>query len=111
MPNQAVSPQAEGVTREAGRLHYLDWLRVIAILGVFLVHITCVFNQLDFHIKNADQSEPLTTLGAFFYPWGMPLVFVVAGASSWFALQRRTPGRYTRERFDRLLIPYFIGSS
>jgi surface polysaccharide O-acyltransferase-like enzyme len=40
----------------------------------------------------------------------MPLVFLIAGAGSWFALQRRTPGRYARERFMRLLIPFIVGS-
>ena len=79
-------------------------------MGVFLVHVTSVFNEVEFHVKNADQSQLLTTFGAFLYPWGMPLVFVIAGAGSWFALGRRTPGRYARERFDRLLIPYVVGS-
>lgn len=94
----------------SGRLYYLDWLRVIAIFGVFLIHITFVFNEIDFQIKNAEQSEVLTTFTAFFFPWGMPLVFLIAGAGSRFALQRRTPGRYARERFVRLLIPLVVSS-
>lgn len=104
-PHQTVS-----AIQAVGRLPYLDWLRVIAILGVFLVHATCVFNDIDFNIKNAEQSSALTTFGAFFYPWGMPLVFLIAGTGSWFALQRRTPGQYARERFYRLLIPFIAGS-
>lgn len=92
------------------RLYYLDWLRVIAILGVFLFHVLLVFNEIPFGIKNAELSSNLTTVAAFFFPWGMPLVFVIAGAGSWFALQRRTPRQYVRERFTRLLIPFVVGS-
>ncbi|MCC7353855.1 MAG: acyltransferase family protein [Anaerolineae bacterium] len=110
MQSQTVSHQTDSVTREAVRLHYLDWLRVIAILGIFLIHVIVVFSEVDFHINNAEQSSSLTPFGAFFYPWGMPLVFLIAGAGSWFALQRRTPGQYARERFKRLLIPFVVGS-
>jgi surface polysaccharide O-acyltransferase-like enzyme len=110
MQNLAVSFQTVAPAPRDTRLYYLDWLRVIAILGVFLIHVTCVFNEVDFPIKSAEQSSPLTTFGAFFYPWGMPLVFLIAGAGSWFALQRRTPSQYARERFMRLLIPFIAGS-
>lgn len=110
MSTQTVSPPTGSHIQAPARLHYLDWLRVIAILGVFFIHATCVFNEVGFPIKNAEQSAPLTTFGAFFYPWGMPLVFLIAGAGSWFALQRRAPGRYARERLMRLLVPFIAGS-
>ena len=109
MQSSVVSQEARSSSGTV-RLYYLDWLRVIAILGVFIVHITLVFNEIDFQIKNAEQSSMLTTFGAFFFPWGMPLVFLIAGAGSWFALERRTPGQYARERLDRLLIPFVVGS-
>lgn len=111
MQNRAMRQDTDATTSRAVRLHYLDWLRVIAILGVFIIHASCPFNEVNFHIKNAEQSSALTTFGAFFYPWGMPLVFLIAGAGSWFALRRHTPGRYVRERFFRLLIPFVVGSS
>jgi peptidoglycan/LPS O-acetylase OafA/YrhL len=40
----------------------------------------------------------------------MPFFFMMAGATSWFSLRRRTPGRYVRERITRLLVPFIIGS-
>ena len=46
----------------------------------------------------------------FFYPWGMPLFFLIAGAGSWFALRRRSAGQFTRERTLRLLVPFFTGT-
>jgi surface polysaccharide O-acyltransferase-like enzyme len=102
--------QTDNAPRKSVRLYYLDWLRVLATLGVFLLHATCVFNTLDFHIKNAEQSTAITVIHGFFLPWGMALFFLIAGAGSWFALQRRTPGQYARERFNRLLIPFVVGS-
>jgi glucan biosynthesis protein C len=92
------------------RLYYIDWLRVLAILGVFLFHATNVFNTMPFHIKNAEQSSVITTIQAFFFPWGMPLFFMIAGAGTWFALKRRTSSQYIKERSRRLLIPFVVGS-
>jgi glucan biosynthesis protein C len=110
MQSQGIVEQTDSTPQALVRLHYLDWLRVIATLGVFLLHATFVFNTLGFHIKNAEQSTAITVIHGFFLPWGMPLFFLIAGAGSWFALQRRTPGQYTRERLNRLLIPFVIGS-
>ena len=92
------------------RLYYIDWLRVLAIIGVFLFHSTNVFNTMPFHIKNAEQSAAITTIQAFFFPWGMPVFFMIAGAGTWFALKRRSSSQYARERANRLLIPFVVGS-
>lgn len=92
------------------RLHYLDWLRVIAILAVFLVHISDVFNTVGFEVKNADQSLAITIAQGVIYPWGMPLFFLIAGAGSYFALRHRSAGAFTRERTLRLLVPFLTGT-
>ena len=62
------------------------------------------------HIKNAGQSVVITTIQAFFFPWGMALFFMIAGAGTWFALKRRTSSQYIKERSRRLLIPFVVGS-
>jgi glucan biosynthesis protein C len=108
--SQNVPQQAGALTGTAPRLYYIDWLRVLAILGVFLFHSTNVFNTMPFHIKNIDQSAVITTIQAFFFPWGMPLFFMIAGAGTWFALKRRTSSQYVKERSNRLLIPFVVGS-
>jgi peptidoglycan/LPS O-acetylase OafA/YrhL len=98
-------------TGKSTRLHYLDWLQVLAILGVFLFHAVHPFDELaDWHIKNAERSALATFFVGFFNLWGMPFFFTMAGATSWFSLRRRTAGRYVRERVTRLLIPFLIGS-
>lgn len=41
--------------------------------------------------------------------WFMPLLFWLAGSSSWYALQKRGAGQYGRERALRLLVPFAFG--
>lgn len=93
------------------RLHYLDWLQVLAILGVFLFHAVHPFDDLyPWHIKNDQPSLLVNFFIGFFGSWGMPFFFFMAGATSWFSLRRRTVGRYVRERITRLLIPFLVGA-
>ena len=110
MQNSIVSQQTGGAVRDARRLYYLDWLRVLATLGVFLFHASNVFNGTNFEVRNAESSGMILIFGTFFYPWGMPLFFLLAGAGSWFALRRRSAGQFTRERTLRLLVPFFAGA-
>jgi peptidoglycan/LPS O-acetylase OafA/YrhL len=92
------------------RLYFLDWLRVLAVLGVFFFHTFHPFDYLgDWNVLNTDRSLVLTYLMAFFAGWGMPLLFVLAGAASWFALRSRTGRHFLRERTLRLLLPLFVG--
>lgn len=92
------------------RLHYLDWLRVIAILMVFLFHAVHPFDFGEWEIKNVEQSEIISIILSILGIWGMPFFFLMAGAASWFALQKRTARLYLKERFNRLLIPFIIGT-
>ena len=92
------------------RLYFLDWLRVLAVLGVFFFHTFRPFDFLgDWNVLNTDRSLVLTFFGAFFFSWGMPLFFVLAGAASWFALRSRPGRQFLRERSLRLLLPLFVG--
>jgi glucan biosynthesis protein C len=113
-PAQTHAPAEQPAERSGGkpvRLHYLDWLQVLAVLGVFLFHAVHPFDDLaDWHIKNAERSVLATFFVGFFNLWGMPFFFLMAGVTSWFSLRRRTPGRYVRERVTQLLIPFIIGA-
>ena len=96
---------------KSARLHYLDWLQVLAVLGVFLFHAVHPFDDIaDWHIKNEERSVLANFFVGFFALWGMPFFFMLAGAASWFSLRRRSSGLYVRERVTRLLIPFIIGA-
>lgn len=91
------------------RLHYLDWLRVLAVLGVFYAHTADIFDMFYWHIRGEQQSTGLIVLIVFGTQWGMSLFFFLAGASAWFALESRTSGQFMSERFKRLIIPCIVG--
>ena len=102
--------QPERVGNRSVRLHYLDWLRVLAVLGVFLFHAVHPFDHFDWEIKNAEKSVAVTLFIVFFGPWGMPFFFLMSGTGTWFSLRRRTGLQYAGERVRRLLIPFIVGS-
>jgi glucans biosynthesis protein C len=92
------------------RIHYIDWLRVLAVLLLFPFHTLRVFNAGDpFYVKAAVTSMPVTYLLAFIDRWHMPLLFLLAGASTYIAMKKRTGGQYMGERAKRLLLPFVLG--
>ena len=92
------------------RLHYLDWLRVIAILGVWAYHSARPFMLQEWLINNPQKSPAITFIFLIFLgSMGMPLFFMMAGAGSGFALRRRTGRQFIAERARRLLVPFVIG--
>jgi glucan biosynthesis protein C len=111
LPDKTTILQPESGSGESRRIYYLDWLQVLAILGVFLFHALHPFDDLtDWHINSVEKSILATFFTGFFNLWGMPFFFLMAGITSWFSLRRRTTTRYVRERTTRLLIPFLIGS-
>jgi glucan biosynthesis protein C len=107
---QTGSPAIRSVVKSK-RLYYLDWLRVLLILGVFLYHALSPFRAgLDWHITNPERSVTVTVIFVWLWPWALPLFFLVAGAASRFALRRRSNRQYVSERVARLLIPFIVGS-
>jgi glucan biosynthesis protein C len=110
MNSEAASQIISSSPQKSVRLYYLDWLRVLAIFMVFLFHAVHPFDFGDWQIKNLEQSEIITIILTLLGLWGMPFFFLVAGSSSWFALERRTTRQYISERFKRLLIPFVVGT-
>ncbi len=95
------------------RRHDMDWLRVIAMLGVFILHCTRFFCTEDWHVKApvAEQSDIwAVTRGLVLSVWLMELFFLISGFAANYALRQRTAGQYLTERVKRLVIPlYTVG--
>lgn len=106
-------PSTSDVTGPAApqRLHWIDWLRVVAIGGVFVYHTFRPFNTDHWHVKNAETSDALNVALTVFSSFGLAVLFLLAGAGMRFALRRRTPGTFVRERFTRLLVPFVVGTA
>ncbi len=88
----------------------IDWLRLFGILLLFPYHAARVFDPWE---ANYIHSGTNSMAGAGFmsvvWPWFMPLLFLVAGVSTWYALQKRDAGHFLKERVLRLLIPLILG--
>ena len=93
------------------RRYDIDWLRVFAMFGIFLLHATHLFDLgTDWHLRNAEQSMTILIFRGLIDIWAVPLFFVLSGFGAWYALKRRSAGRFLVERFQRLFIPlYTVG--
>ena len=77
------------MTSDTSRRRYeLDWLRVLAILIVFVYHSTRFFNLGDWHVKNINTFVWVEIWNVFATRWMMPLFFIISGASLCYALTK-----------------------
>ena len=107
---EKVNTQAVDSGLKPERRHDIDWLRLLAVGLLFPFHTARIFDVWgNFYAKNDQLSNALTYLLGYLNQWHMPLFFLLAGASTWFALRFRSGGRYVKERFLRLLIPFIFG--
>jgi peptidoglycan/LPS O-acetylase OafA/YrhL len=90
------------------RQHYIDWLRVIATIGIFLFHNSRAYDYGDWHVKNALTSLGATQFVEFMNIWMMPLFFILSGASVYYSLKSRNGGSFLKERFFRIMIPWLL---
>jgi peptidoglycan/LPS O-acetylase OafA/YrhL len=93
------------------RLHYIDNLRWMTILVLFPLHAAFVFcpGFYGYYVSSAYSSVAAHCLTVAVEPWIMPILFCIAGMSTKFALQKRTPRMYLKERVTKLLVPFLAG--
>jgi glucan biosynthesis protein C len=97
--------------RESKRRYDIDWLRVLAVLALVPFHTARIFDIWEpFYAKSDRLSVAMTHvfIGGI-NSWHMPLFFLLAGASTWFALGFRSGGQYVKERLKRLIVPLIFG--
>jgi peptidoglycan/LPS O-acetylase OafA/YrhL len=90
------------------RQHYIDWLRVIATIGIFLFHNARAYDYGEWHVKNAQTTLGATQFVEFMNIWMMPLFFVLSGASVYYSLKSRSAGSFLKERFFRIMVPWLL---
>lgn len=92
------------------RRYDIDWLRNLGILLLFPFHAARIFDYWEpNYVKNVDLSWGLSWFIWASAYWFMPLLFLLAGLSSRYALDTRTGKQYIKERFKRLFIPFIFG--
>jgi peptidoglycan/LPS O-acetylase OafA/YrhL len=97
-------------TRTVQRRYDLDWLRVLAILTIFVFHSGRFFDREDWHVKNPTTYFGMDVWTYFLAAWIMPLVFVISGASIFYALGKGGVGKFIKDKALRLLVPLLVGA-
>lgn len=92
------------------RKRYIDNLRNLTILLLFPVHTFMIWNNFGsrFYIWQG-ECKILSTLIVLVNPWFMPILFVLAGMSARYALEKRTINEFIKQRISKLLIPFISG--
>lgn len=98
------------INPEHGRKASIDNLRTLTILMLFPFHIFMIYNNWGetFYVHGAGLAIP-SLFNKINYLWMMPMLFVLAGMSSRYALLHRTAAQYVKERVNKLLIPLVFG--
>lgn len=92
------------------RRNEIDWLRDGAVLLLFLYHTAVVFDPFsDNYVKSAVHGYIAGGIVLAMFFWYMPFLFFLAGASAHFSLEKRSNGKFMKERIKRLLIPLLFG--
>jgi hypothetical protein len=106
-PTLSYHRESTAVSATPGRRYELDWLRALIVVGLIPFHVVQLFAIAIYLYVTGGQPNSLVELVAgFFDLWPISLLFLVAGASSWFALGRRSLGQYVGERVLRLFLPF-----
>jgi len=92
------------------RKYFIDNIRSITILIVIVYHVIYMFNSAGVVRHITETGIPaFDTFCYFVYPWLMTLMFLLAGISARYALQKYTEKQYLKERTHKLVIPFFGG--
>ncbi len=87
------------------RRYDLDWLRVLAILTIFIYHTTRFFNSEYWLVKNPTSYLVIDVLETTLTNWIMALIFAISGASLFYALDKGGAGKFIKDKVLRLVVP------
>ncbi len=97
------------------RKHWMDNLRWVTVLLVLFYHVIYFYNNKGvFGGIGGFGSYPETPqyqdiVMYILYPWFMPLLFILAGISARYALEKKSSKEWFKARTRKLLVPGTIG--
>lgn len=96
------------------RKHFLDNIRWVTVLLVLLYHVVYFYNNKGVFggiggWVDDPKAQPQDAIMYILYPWFMMLLFLVAGISSRYALQKSSGRQWFSKRTRQLLVPSTIG--
>ena len=94
------------------RKHWIDNLRWVTVLLVLLYHVIYFYNNKGVFggvggFGDGPQYQDM--LMYVLYPWFMPLLFLLAGIGSRYALEKQSAKEWFKARTRKLLVPATIG--
>ena len=93
------------------RKYYIDNLRWLILLILIPYHAAQAWNTWgEPNYIFFEGNRAISSIIVFFSPYFMPLLFVLAGVSTKYALQKRTKKEYLIDRVKRLLVPLLFGT-
>ena len=91
------------------RINWIDWLKVAVVFGAFVFHAAQPFVPTGWLVSDSHKSLALSLYSGFGYLFGMPLMFLLAGATTWLAADRSGVAGHARLRARRLIVPLVLG--
>ena len=68
-----------------------------------------IFRPEQWHVNSNESFEFLDPIMWWLHLWRMPLLFLISGVGTYYAIGHRTSWQYVKERFKRLYIPFTVG--
>lgn len=93
------------------RKNYIDNLRWMAILLLIPYHAAMAWNvwqEPNYLFFNGNKI--ISSIIVFLSPYFMPILFLLAGISTKFALEKRSVKQYISDRAKKLLVPFLFGT-
>jgi len=93
------------------RKPFLDNIRWATVLLVIVYHVFYLYNAQGIFggIGPFQEEQPWEVFCTVVYPWFMVLLYVVAGASARYALEKYSPKQFMKSKVRRLLVPSTLG--
>ena len=97
------------------RKHWLDNLRWVTVLLVLFYHVFYFYNNkgvfggIGGFGEYPQHPQYQDIVMYILYPWFMPLLFLLAGISARYALEKRSVKEWFRARTRKLLVPGTVG--
>ena len=97
------------------RKHWIDNLRWVTVLLVLLYHVVYFYNNkgvfggIGGFGAYPDVPQYQDVVMYVLYPWFMPLLFLLAGISARYALEKHSARDWLKARTRKLLVPGTIG--
>lgn len=96
------------------RKHWIDNLRWTTVVLVLIYHVFYFYNNKGVFggiggFVDDPMKQPQDVVMYILYPWFMMLLFLVAGISARYSLEKHTAKEFIKSRTQKLLVPSTIG--